>query len=702
MHRTRNTRIAQATLSLAAALTLLLAGGCRREEMLQEERLETVGLSFENDDPGTRVFFREDGSLYFCEVSRNEPAIDVHTSSGAYKSCAVNIDESSVQVPISQGEYRDGFAIYPAGIVQNNSTSAVTINYQSEYHHFGEDAPGYAQDFLGEDCDMNLCYARIPMIAVNTPDEGLVFRHVGGMLSFAVCFGWDYGGGNYYLDSATGYVTKMTFTVGGDKIAGTATVSNPTSANPTATIAPGDGSSTVTVYLDDDHGDIAGLGREDLLQDLFFINIPVPCGTYNGLVIRCYDADDNEVCGYADDTVREIGRGEGRTMGWVFDRYQSGQPLFTSFWPDHITITDNGVSDYSGNLLIPLGSTSSVKGTIYTYPINNPQPLVPPFPADHPSRITTIAPVKYYSRNTSVVTVNEDTGEITTVAPGTTSIYATATYLGHTITSEDHGVNVLGHAFSVAADKQVYFAPGNLAYSDGALSFYAHGYEAFCQLNENRFEGNSSISSDLMDRYSGYLGPSIHSMSELSFPAGFDMFTFKSDVSLPGSWRLLSRSEWAYLINDRNDALKKFCGGFIDFGGDETLCGVIILPDTFVDPMVNQASEDHAFGPARKTANSYFSTHPSKNIYSVEGWAAMEAAGAIFLPTIPFFNDYDTVYTLTYNNSAGDFFYLLSDGRTAFGTRAGNMAERLEVWATEELPADQSLLFYVRAVYDAQ
>ena len=92
-----------------------------------------------------------------------------------------------------------------------------------------------------------------------------------------------------------------------------------------------------------------------------------------------------------------------------------------------------------------------------------------------------------------------------------------------------------------------------------------------------------------------------------------------SQIGDGSTWRTLTTEEWQYLFETRTDASNKV--GFATVGGVE---GIIILPDTFTDPMKNNGSA--AFVPKS-------TTEWTANVYTIGGnWEAMETAGAVFLP----------------------------------------------------------------------
>ncbi|MBQ0025645.1 MAG: hypothetical protein KBT00_08010 [Bacteroidales bacterium] len=110
-----------------------------------------------------------------------------------------------------------------------------------------------------------------------------------------------------------------------------------------------------------------------------------------------------------------------------------------------------------------------------------------------------------------------------------------------------------------------------------------------------------------------------------------------------GEWRLMTHAEWEYLINrdskvtvsgysskmglcaifnkedDYNDA-EKYRGSIIT--------GTVILPDVFMDPKTNFKNPSGLFKP-----RSEYPADAFLNSYTLEGWKAMEDAGAVFLPS---------------------------------------------------------------------
>ena len=87
-----------------------------------------------------------------------------------------------------------------------------------------------------------------------------------------------------------------------------------------------------------------------------------------------------------------------------------------------------------------------------------------------------------------------------------------------------------------------------------------------------------------------------------------------------GTWFTLSIDQWKYLFTSRPDADKKY--GFATVNKKN---GIIILPDVFIDPLVNENKVGADFVPQSTVGWS-------ANVYSDNNWQKMQAAGAVFLP----------------------------------------------------------------------
>ena len=143
--------------------------------------------------------------------------------------------------------------------------------------------------------------------------------------------------------------------------------------------------------------------------------------------------------------------------------------------------------------------------------------------------------------------------------------------------------------FSVAENKLVEFAPGNLA--EGGRSFVNHQWE-----------------------FGGYFGwgtgnkPNNMSYDYDDYQTFYDWGNY-----IVGGWRTLSIQEWHYVLFDRENADQKYGASTVN-----DVRGLVLLPDTFMLPpgcMFNAGM-----------------VRWNQNIYDVNMWQMMEERGAVFLP----------------------------------------------------------------------
>ena len=181
--------------------------------------------------------------------------------------------------------------------------------------------------------------------------------------------------------------------------------------------------------------------------------------------------------------------------------------------------------------------------------------------------------------------------------------------------------------FSVSATKKVVFSKGNLrcmkSGESWAWSFFSKQYDYYNAYNENNWDkfcwvGASGALNSEPDKW----GIST-SMANSDFGTNADD-KLKSDwgYRIGTGWRTLTNDEWTYLLKTRDGATSKY--GFATVNG---VNGIIILPDVFVDPKRNMNDDTDDF--VGKDTNNY---GYNRNVYNSNGWALMEAAGAVFLP----------------------------------------------------------------------
>lgn len=198
----------------------------------------------------------------------------------------------------------------------------------------------------------------------------------------------------------------------------------------------------------------------------------------------------------------------------------------------------------------------------------------------------------------------------------------------------------LNRRFSIGDGNAVYFSRGNLQYkaSTGTWRFAGHQYDYIGSANANIAADYDGWIDLLGWGTSGWEGAGI---CYQPWAAGNNYTDYgpSGEYGLTGSyanadwgvycpiangggkaglWRTPTREEWDYLFASRADAAKKW--GYATVAG---VHGIIVLPDSFSDPM--SGADGSAF--VHSSAHGW-----DANIYEGNGWASMEAAGALFLP----------------------------------------------------------------------
>lgn len=214
---------------------------------------------------------------------------------------------------------------------------------------------------------------------------------------------------------------------------------------------------------------------------------------------------------------------------------------------------------------------------------------------------------------------------------------------------------VLPGAFSVANGRTVHFSQGNLQYIGSAGTPYwkfadhqydclgttsqrnagenidrdlfgwgTSGYHDETDSHNTNYQPYSTSSNLNIDgtNYYGY-GPSTNMTDNnlTGTSVNYDWCYYnaiQNGGNAPGMWRTLTNDEWTYLLTGRTNAALKV--GYATVAG---VHGIILLPDSFTDPMKNNGSG--AFAPQATTGWD-------ANVYTADNWTAMELAGAVFLP----------------------------------------------------------------------
>ena len=191
--------------------------------------------------------------------------------------------------------------------------------------------------------------------------------------------------------------------------------------------------------------------------------------------------------------------------------------------------------------------------------------------------------------------------------------------------------------FSVSDSKAVTFSPGNLQYtqSTNTWSFAENQYD---YIGTDNVTGGGVSSDDNGDGKSGtaladkidlfgwstsatYFGVSTSTDWENGYSGSFvDWGANKIGADAPNTWRTMTRDEWNYLLNNRNNA-SSLCGVAQVNGVN----GLIFLPDNWTCPAgVTFKSGFHS--------NYGVDDYAAYQTFTADQWAKLEAAGAIFLP----------------------------------------------------------------------
>lgn len=173
----------------------------------------------------------------------------------------------------------------------------------------------------------------------------------------------------------------------------------------------------------------------------------------------------------------------------------------------------------------------------------------------------------------------------------------------------------LSGLFSVADNHQVRFAQGNLQYADGSWRIAEQQYDFLRAFDDNIWDhfGWSTANTNY-----GLLTSS----SDNSYSGEYVEWGTVFGANSP--WRTLTADEWTYLRFYRPDAYSLCATGSILIADGSIVRGCFFLPDNWVLPE----------GCTFNAGLGQIHTDYSRNTYSaIDGsWAAMQAAGAVFLP----------------------------------------------------------------------
>ena len=176
-----------------------------------------------------------------------------------------------------------------------------------------------------------------------------------------------------------------------------------------------------------------------------------------------------------------------------------------------------------------------------------------------------------------------------------------------------------------ASGDQIVFSKGNLQYV-GTWQFATNQWDCI---------GDEAQADDNRDLFGWGTGDAPNKVSTICE----DYATFHDWGANPitnggnatNLWRTLTSDEWRYLFVTRNNATDLFGVGKIG----NIVYGAILLPDNWTLPegasFASASAKGYTF--STSTCDGYYEgITPTDNEYTLEQWAVMEAAGAVFLP----------------------------------------------------------------------
>ncbi len=173
--------------------------------------------------------------------------------------------------------------------------------------------------------------------------------------------------------------------------------------------------------------------------------------------------------------------------------------------------------------------------------------------------------------------------------------------------------------FSVADDKFVQFSTGNLQYEVGTntWSFAENQYDYVGEANINIGDPNYKGKIDMFGwSADGKFGVNPSNKNE-DYNGGFVDWGKLVDET---DWYTLSADQWKYLLNERTNASSLKQIAKVN-NGEKDIVGIMLFPDAWTMPAdVNVAA----------AYDDYFKVNIYN--YTLEQWAKLEAAGAVFLP----------------------------------------------------------------------
>lgn len=310
------------------------------------------------------------------------------------------------------------------------------------------------------------------------------------------------------------------------------------------------------------------------------------------------------------------------------------QYVFFSCKSDNVTV--DSVRVYPSSVVLTVGSSFSLSAVVLPWDANQN----PVWSSSNPSiaMVNSTGLVKAVSCGECIITLQanykRDMCHITVVNDYPINPYDTI--LPNTVGFDSIGASFA--TFSIASGNTVRFSRGNLQYqaSTDTWRFAEHQYDYIGDANRNASEnypgwidlfgwGTSGWNSGQSTCYQPWSTSTVHNdyypgssstntLTGVCANADWGVYNqISNGGNQVGMWRTLTKGEWEYMFNHRNNAAEK--RGVATVNG---ISGLVLLPDNWALP--NGLSFNCGIG-------DYHT-----NIYTVDQWSQMESAGAVFLP----------------------------------------------------------------------
>jgi len=202
-----------------------------------------------------------------------------------------------------------------------------------------------------------------------------------------------------------------------------------------------------------------------------------------------------------------------------------------------------------------------------------------------------------------------------------------------------------GFPFTINSNgDQVLFSPGNLEYDMDNQCYQFANTEYSCIGSANR--ANLTAGTGVIDLFGWGTGgnPTLDDDDNSLYPTSFDDWGHYSilngsSADAPNTWHTLTSSEWLYIFNSRTGCStvgSTANARYVKVLVDGKKC-VVIFPDDYTHPADVSVPAN-----INEPSDNGWSTSTG-NIYSVNDYAKMHAAGAVFLPNAGYLNENHTV-----------------------------------------------------------